>query len=483
MMALAAAALLALPLDAVVVGVLADPLTLDPHRATDLAAAAVTASVCEPLVRLRPEGGRPAAALATSWATADGRTWTFTLRRGVRFHDGTPFDADAVAQNVERLRAVRAFPGRAERIGPHAVAIVLERPNAALLATLSQPFFAMQSPAAFAGGRAVGTGAFRLGDSRPGSIELLANPEHWAGPPRLARLLFRRFPDEDALVAALLAERIDVTAAIGQGRVGALRGARGVTLDSKTGLNLALLSVNNELPPFSDPRVRQALARAVDREALVDQILDGHGLPARNPLPPSLPGYRASARELRLDRPAARRLLREAGLASGFETSLLAVDSPRPYLPQPLRVAERLRQDLEQVGVRAKLTTVPSWADYLERATRGDYELAVLGWQADSLDANDFLAALLGSESIGSSNRSRYRSPQMDSLLKRGRLLSGPEERAAVYADAQELFQREMPFVPLYHVAVFAAYRQTLNGLSIGATGLLGFERAWKAER
>ena len=94
-----------------------------------------------------------------------------------------------------------------------------------------------------------------------------------------------------------------------------------------------------------------------------------------------------------------------------------------------------------------------------------------------------FLAALLGSESIGSSNRSRYRSPEMDSLLKRGRLLSGPEERAAVYADAQELFQRDMPFVPLYHVAVFAAYRQTLNGLSIGATGLLGFERAWKAER
>jgi len=481
---LALLALLAAPLDTIVVGTLADPLTFDPHAATDLVSAAVVSSVCEPLVRIRGGGTRAEAALATTWATADSRTWTFTLRRDVRFQDGTAFDADAVVKNIERLRRVRGFPGRAERVGPHSVAIALERPSAALLATLSQPFFAMQSPQALENVKApVGTGAFRFGGSQRGEIELLANAEHWGGPPRVARLLFRRFANEDALVRALLLGEIDVTGAVGQDRVAEVGQAPGLTLDSKTGLNLAFLSLNNERPPLSDRRVRQAIARAIDRVALLRETLGGHGEAARNPLPPSLPGYLLSTKELRLDPAAVRQLLREAGLPDGFETTLLAVETPRPYLPQPLRVIERIRDDLGKLGIRARLQRVASWNDYIERTTRGDYDCAVLGWQADSPDPNDFLAALLGSESIGATNRSRHKSAAMDALLKRGRLLPGPQERAAVYKDVQRLFQRDMPIVPLYHVSVFTAYRKTLRGLQSGPTGLLRFDKAWKADR
>lgn len=482
MTTLALLALLAVPLDTIVVGTLADPLTLDPHRATDLTSAAIIVNVCEPLVRVRPEGGRPEAALATTWATRDARSWTFTLRRDVRFHDGTPFDADAVVLNFEHLRRARSFPGRAERLGPHSVTLTLERPSAALLATLSQPFFTMQSPAALEAGVApVGTGAFRFARGGAGEVELVSNPDHWAGPARVARVLFRRFADGDALVQALIEGRVDVTAAVGQDRVDDVRRAAGLTLDSKTGLNLAFLSLNNEREPFGDRRVRMALAHAIDREALLREVLGGHGEPAGNPLPPSFPGFRAATKELRLDRARARRLLREAGLADGFETTLAAVEAPRPYLPRPMRVVEMLRADLAELGVRARVVAAPSWAEYLARVTRGDFEMALLGWQADSPDPNDFLAALVGSESIGATNRSRYRSPQMDALLKRGRLLGGIGERAAVYAEAQELFQRDMPFVPLYHVAVFTAYTRSLRGMAIGRTGLLRFDRAWKA--
>jgi peptide/nickel transport system substrate-binding protein len=476
-------ALLGVPLDAILIGTLADPVTFQPHRATDLVSAAVVSSVCEPLVRMGGDGDRPQAALATTWATADSRTWTFTLRRDVRFHDGAPFDADAVVMNIEHLRRVRGFPGRAERLGPYSVAIALERKSSVLLATLSQPFFAMQSPAALADGDTpVGTGAFRFGSRRAGEIELLANAEHWSGPPRVGRLVFRRFPSEDALVQALLAGRIDVTAAVGQDRVGDVRHAPGLTLDSKTGLNLTFLSLNNERAPLSDTRVRQAIARALDRDALVKLTLGGHGEPAKNPLPPSLPGYHASSKELRLDRAAAVQLLRAAGFADGFATTLLAVTTPRPYLPKPMRVIERVRQDLEQVGIRARLVPVASWGEYVERTTSGQYDAAVLGWQADSPDPNDFLTALIGSESIGATNRSRYRSEAMDALLKRGRLLSGPQERALAYKEAQGLFQRAMPIVPLYHVSVFTAYSKTLRGLQIGPTGLLRLDKAWKTE-
>jgi ABC-type transport system substrate-binding protein len=471
--------------DTLVVGILADPVSLEPHRATDLVSAAIVSNICDPLVRYRSDGSRPEPALATSWATTDARVWTFTLREGVRFHDGTPLDADAVVANLVSLRQRHLFGGQAERVGPLVVALTLDRPNSALLATLSQPFFSMQSPREpkAGSGRPVGTGPFRLAaGGHPGEFRLEADPGHWAGAPRLHRLVFRKLPDEDALVRALLAGEVDVTSAIGQERVGRLHGRADITLDSQIGLNIAFLSINNERPPFDDARVRQALARAVDREGLVDGVLGGHGEPARNPLPPHVWGYSARSRELILDRPNARRLLADEGHPTGFETTLLTVQTTRPYLPAPMRLAERLQAELAEIGVRAKLREAPSWSAYIDQTTRGDYELALLGWQADTTDPNDFLSALLASEAIGSTNRSRHRSEAMDGLLKQGRRASDPGERAAIYRQAQAQFQKDMPWVPLYHVSVFTAYRREVHGLSVGPTGVLRYEKAWKTE-
>jgi peptide/nickel transport system substrate-binding protein len=232
--ALLALAFLAAPADTLVVGILADPPSLAPDRASDFVSAAVIVNVCEPLVRLRPGGSRPEPSLATTWATRDRRTWTFTLREGVRFHDGAPLDADAVVANLENLRWKRGFLGRAERVGPYVVSITLDRPSAALLATLSQPFFSLQSPRQLAAGdeSPVGTGPYRLGAARPGLLELLANPDYWGGAPRLKRLVFRRLADEDALAAALLAGEVDVTSALGQDRLATLRRHSEITLDS-----------------------------------------------------------------------------------------------------------------------------------------------------------------------------------------------------------------------------------------------------------
>lgn len=478
-------ALLATQADTLVVGLTSDPVSLDPHRATDLVSAAVVSNVCEPLLRYRPDGSRPEAALATSWATSDSRTWTFTLRPNVRFHDGAALDAAAVVANLEDLRRQRRFAGRASRTGPLVVTVSLDQPNAALLATLSQAFFAMQSPRVLGPGstsRLVGTGPYRLAAARPGRIELTANGGYWGGAPRLRRIVFRRLPDQRSLVAALAAGEVDVTSAVGQDTVERLRGQRGVTLDSQTGLNIAFLCPNNERPPFNDRQVRLALARAIDRTALVREGLGGHGVPARNPLPPSLPGYASRTKEISLDRAAARRLLAQAGYPDGLDTTLLTVDAARPYLPSPLRLAALVRDDLAKIGVRARLEQARSWKLYLDRATRGDYALALLGWQADTVDPNDFLSALLASDSIGSTNRSRYRSPPMDALLKQGRQHGDHRERAAVYRSAQELFQKDMPWVPLYHVSLFTTFRRTVHGLSVDSTGLLRYDKAWKQE-
>jgi peptide/nickel transport system substrate-binding protein len=173
------------------------------------------------------------------------------------------------------------------------------------------------------------------------------------------------------------------------------------------------------------------------------------------------------------DRALSRRLLREAGHRQGLETTLLVVDAPRPYNPAPLRVGARVAADLAEVGIRARIRQAPTWAAFLDRATRGDYDLAVMGWQADTTDPNDFLSALLASDAIGATNRSRYRSPAMDGLLRSGR-------RTAIYAEAQVLFQRDMPWVPLYHVSLSLAYRRSLKGLVVSPTGNSRFDKVWK---
>jgi len=482
MNALALLWLLAAGPETLTVGLLADPVSLDPHQATDLVSAAIVANTCDTLVRFRAKGHQAESALATSWATPDNRVWTFTLREGVRFHDRVPFDASAVVANFEALRRSRSFSGRAERLGPYVVSITLDRPSAALLSTLSQPFFSMVSPRSLGeGGPAAGTGAFRLVAAQPGLVQLDANPAYWGGPPRLDHVVFRRYGDEDALVAALRQREVDVTSALGQARADILRSEPGLNLDSQTGLNIAFLSVNNERPPFDDVRVRQALARAVDRDAMVARILGDHGEPARNPLPPSIWGYSGRTRELALDRAAARRLLAAAGHPDGFETTILSVATARPYMPAPSDLSAALAADLARVGIRARSVAVPTWAEYIARGSRGDYDLMPLGWQADSTDPNDFLTALLATPAIGTTNRSRYASPEMDALLKRGRMASDGDTRARVYHEAQELFQHDMPFVPLYHVAVLTVHRSDVRGLLIGATGILRYDRVWKA--
>jgi peptide/nickel transport system substrate-binding protein len=470
------------PGDTLVVGTLSDPAGLAPHRATDLVAAEIVANVCETLVRVRPGSLRPEGVLATAWATPDQRVWTLTLREGVVFHDGAPLDADAVAANLEHLRRERGFPGHALRLGPHVVEIALDQPNAALLSTLSQPFFAMQSPQRLTTTPElpVGTGPFRLSSARPGLVELAAFDGYWAGAPRTRRLQFRRFASEDALVHALAAGEADVSAALSPERAAELRAHAGVTLDAQPGLSLTFLAVNNERSPFSDVRVRRALSKAVDRAALSREMLAGHAEPAQSALPPTLLPPDTSARELTLDRDAARRLLADAHVPPGFATTLTVSSAPRPYLLEPLRAAARIRDDLAQVGLVVRLRQVDSWAEQVAITSRGDFELALLGWRADTLDPNDFLTALLDSASIGTTNRSRYRSAAMDGLLKRARQDRAAGSRLALYRQAQDLVQNDLPFVPLYHSAVLTAYRRDVRGLVIGPTGILRYDKAWK---
>jgi peptide/nickel transport system substrate-binding protein len=456
-------------------GSLSLPPRVTPHAATDVMSATVAANACEPLVHMNASGDHPRPWLATSWATADRRTWTLTLRAGVRFHDGTAFDADAVVANLADLERHGRFDGTAERIGPLAVAIRLGEPNAALLATLSQPFTAMQSPRQL---RAADdappacTGPYRVAHADGGAIRLEAFAGYWGKAPATARVRYQAFRSEDALDQALRSGRVDVVPSLGPRRAAALRTDPRLTVRSWTGLNVAYLALNNERPPLADRRVRQAIAHALDRPRLVREVLREQGEPARNPLPPGLPGYAARTPPLALDLRRAKRLLEEAG-ARAPRLVLLAPAEPRTTLPDPALMAERIREDLAAAGVAVEVRMVHDWPDYLRQVTAGHYDLALLGWEADTLDANDFLTALVSRGAIGRTNRSRYASDAMETLLRQARRGASPAERQRTYGDLQRLFQRDMPWVPLFHVSAFLAHRADLRGLELDPTGIV----------
>ncbi len=403
----------------------------------------------------------------------------------MRFQDGASLDADAVVGNLEHLRRERAFPGRAERVGPHLVQITLDRPNAALLSTLSQPFFAMQSPRRLAGPgseQPVGTGPFRLDAARPGRVELSAFDGHWAGAPRLRRLVFRRFADEEALAQALVSGEADVSSAIGPDPGGpAARRAR------------AHPRLADRPQPHLPRRQQRARARSPTRacagrspapstgRASCARSSEGHAEPAHTALPPTLFGHDTRARELVLDRDAARRLLAAARVPEGFETTLTVSRAPRPYLLEPLRVAARLRDDLARVGV----VRAPARGGDLDRA-RGPHLARGLRPRAARLAGRHprperlpDRAARLGLH--------RHHEPHPLPQPGHGRPAEARPHgqrarctRLALYREAQELFQKDMPFVPLYHSSVFTAHRRDVRGVVIGPTGILRFDKAWK---
>jgi ABC-type oligopeptide transport system substrate-binding subunit len=167
-------------------------------------------------------------------------------------------------------------------------------------------------------------------------------------------------------------------------------------------------------------------------------------------------------------------------VAPGTPVELTVSRAPRPYLSEPLRLAMQVQHDLGEAGLDVRLRELPTWAEQVAATASGAFELALLGWQADTPDPNDFLTALVDGASVGTTNRSRYRSDDMDALLKRARMEPSPRGRLALYRQAQELFQRDMPFVPLLHSSVFTARRREVHGLVAGPTGILRYDKAWK---
>jgi peptide/nickel transport system substrate-binding protein len=472
------------------VGVAALPSTLDPAMALTGPAALVARQVFDTLVAYRDGSGDVEPALAASWSVSrDALVWTFRLRPGVRFHDGTELTATHVARSLERqlllqpsapqtaspvaLRLLRGAPGVVREIrvnDARTISLVLRQPYAPLLAALAHPGFGIVLTSALEGTapRWVGTGPFALAEQTSTHLALDAWPGHWRGAPRSARLV---------LVDPTGAGRLE--AETGQGTdlifpVGAPARVEGAV--AVASWRIGYLALQTESEPFKARAVRQAVAAAVGVPA-VTAALDPLAVSLRAFLPPSLiPGLERPALP-EADPAAARRLLapRTRGpIRIMLGGALAPLDQGR--------VAEALRASLVAAGLAA--TVSPEAPDAAFRiAQRGDHQAVLLEMQADAGDPHFLLYPLSTSEGAQKGptawNLSFYRNPRLDELLIRASQLTFRPERLRLYTRAQSALVEDVPWVPLYVRLHWAVARPDLRELRLHPSGFHRLDRLW----
>lgn len=476
-----------------------EPPTLDPQGPPGSGQNAILPYLFDTLV-YRDHDNTYKPFLAEEWDfSPDGKEVTFRLRAGVRFHDGTPMNADAVVFTFRRFQekgSANPLAGgvqdiaSVEAVDEHTVRFVLKEPSPTFLGTLSLPYAGIISPTAVQahgddfGLHPIGTGPFRLKAWEAGtSIVLERNPDYRWGPPVVenrgapyvdeVRFLF--VPDEATRLAALEAGEVDILFVNNPAHLEKLRANEDVNLNEVTLNSLVYLGFNCAKPPFDDVRVRQALAHAVNKEEILQVALGGVGQVAFAPLAPTLPGFDPSLKEyeLRYAPERSRALLQEAGFALGDDgiwhrdgQPLEAVLLTSTRAPNG-DIATVLQDQFARVGVRVEIRQLDARA-VIQTSTKGEYDLLL--WRYDWNDA-DVLNIYLASGRIGRTNRVFYRSEKVDELLQRAAREMDEEARADLYVEAQKVILQDAPWQPLYNPSDFLAIRKRVQGVILGPMG------------
>jgi peptide/nickel transport system substrate-binding protein len=246
--------------------------------------------------------------------------------------------------------------------------------------------------------------------------------------------------------------------------------------------NVGYLAMNMEKKPFDNQKVRLAVQKAINKQAIVDAFFAGLAKPAKNPMPPSLWGYNDKIKDHGYDPAAAKKLLAEAGFPNGFETTLWAMPVPRPYMPQPQKIAEALQADLAKIGIKAKIVSY-DWATYLDKTMNGEHDMALLGWTGDNGDPDNFLYVLLDKDNTvkpGANNISFYRSDALHEVLIKAQTVSDPKERAALYEKAQVIIHGDAPMVTLVHSTPPLGLKTGVMDFIAHPTESESFLKVWK---
>jgi peptide/nickel transport system substrate-binding protein len=448
------------PSEVLKVGIQADIRSTNPQEAIDSFTLSVMGNVFEPLVSFDEKGTNIVPYLATSWKVEDNyKKWIYTLRENVKFHDGTPLSAEAVVLSFSNIKGI---PFKAEALEKDKVLITLPSPNTNFNQILAEPYYFIISPKMLEDKKIVsGTGPFIFSLWEKGKkVVLKRNPNYWQKPAFLEELNFIVLGNHGRILEALKNKEVDLAEWVSGENIQELKKLPYLKVESIMGNSTGFLSINTTKPPFNDKRVRKAIAAALNPVEMAKKYFKGTaGAPASSMVPPALFSHFS---KLQKNEPEiAKKLLQEANFKNSREFVLLESWAPRPYMPDPHNIALDIKASLEAVGINVKVERDPE--NYFKRMEKGDFDLILNGWIADSGDPIEYLESNLHSRSIGHNNASFWKNEKYDKLIDECKILSGKDLENKI-KEALSIVDDEVPLVPLFHGPQTAVYSTKIKG-------------------
>jgi peptide/nickel transport system substrate-binding protein len=458
-----------------------EPDQLDPQKTSAYFSFEVLENVFDTLVE-PDENLEMRPALAESWeVSSDQLTWTFHLRKGVTFHDGSPLVADDVVYsyrriidqqlaNVDKFSAVTGVTAP----DPATVRITVKQPTPNLLTNLGgfKGMAIVQRKNVETGQIAthpIGTGPFAFVSQKSGdSIKLKANPDYWAGAPKVSGVTFRFISQPSTALSALQAGEIDWTDSIPAQRVAQLKDDDSLTLAVTPSNDYWYFALNEARPPWNDVRVRQAIAYAIDRDSIVQATSYGTAVANQLAIPKGNPWYTPyDAHRHDVDR--AKSLLREAGAAPTNLDMLVTTE-----YPETVTAAQIIADNLAPLGIKVNIRTV-DFATWLDEQNNGHFDMLMMGWLGN-IDPDDFYYAQ--HHTNGTSNAQKFSNAEVDRLLDAARVETNRNARADDYAKAATIIADEVSYIYLYNPSVIQAWTTGLSGYQARRDGAIRFRTA-----
>ncbi|MBD9398923.1 ABC transporter substrate-binding protein [Pseudomonas sp. PDM11] len=469
------------------------------------------------LVEFDAAKGKLVPSLASSWKISnDGLTYTFTLRPDVLFHRTDYFkptrrtlEADDVLFSFQRMldpnhpwykTAASGYPHAqsmqwpalikaVEKVDAHTVRITLNKPDATFLATLSMGFASIYSAEyadqLFRAGtpeklnsQPIGTGPFVFRRfQKDAAVRYTANADYFAGKPKVDNLVFAITPDANVRLQRL--RRGECQIALSPKPVDVEAASKDADLDTvKTAAFMtAFVAINSQHPPLDKPAVRQAINLAFDKSSYIKAVFENSAEPANGPYPPNTWSYARDLPGYAHDPQKARELLKQAGLADGFSTTIWTRPSGSLLNPNPSLGAQLLQADLAEVGIKAQIRVI-EWGELIRRAKAGEHDLLFMGWAGDNGDPDNFLTPQFSCASVESGlNFARFCDAKLDKLIADGKAISDQAKRSALYKDTQAIIQQQALWLPLAHPTAYALTRKGVEGYSVSPFGRQDFSR------
>ncbi len=465
----------------------AEPRGLDPALVDDGESAKVMSNIYEGLLKYNKDSTKVEPCLAKSWeVSSDGLTYTFHLQEGVKFQDGTDFNADAVKVNIDRQLPPKVTEDMSyssfvfgsvknvEVVDKNTVKVNMTSPSTPFLNNLAMIMAApMISPKALKDNNnnvnqaPVGTGPYKFVKwDKDQDIVLARNDEYWGTKALTKNVIFKFIKDNSARVVALNNGEADIIDGMDATVVKQITDAGGKIFQAP-GMNINYMAYNTSRAPFNDKKLRMAISQSINVPEMVKSLYQGYSETATSILPTFMEGYDKSISQVAYDPTAAAKTLKDGGLTS---VHMITYTNPRPYNAATGQVlAESVQGYLSKVGVKVTIDSY-DWTTYKEKIKAGDYDIAFYGWIGDNGDPDNFMNLLSSDDQT--MNIALYNSPEFKSLIAKGLTTPAGAERNAIYTQLEKIAAADAVWLPISHAQTLCAYKSNVQNFYFHMTGI-----------